>query len=208
MAKKITTRLKKDAPANNSQLHTIIMTVIIMTALFAAGLILFQEFTSSNNLLKQSDASRTGVSQLEKQTSTPLFAQGQGATLTSDGYQQIRMTADGTGFTPRTFVLKTGVPVRWVIDGKELNGCNSAVKIPSLNVYQDLQEGEQTVIFTPNTSGTIPFSCGMGMLKGNFVVKDNIDLANNEVISAQLAAAPKPTGGSCGGSAGGCGCGR
>ena len=57
----------------------------------------------------------------------------------------------------------------------------------------------------------------MGMIPGTFIVKDDIDLSNADEIQQELAAAPKPKAGSCGGSCGsptcggstggGCGCG-
>jgi len=47
-------------------------------------------------------------------------------TLTQ-GFQEIRMDVLKSGFSPNQFVLKKGVPVKWIIDGKELTGCNNAI---------------------------------------------------------------------------------
>jgi hypothetical protein len=182
-----------------SRLSTILLTIIIVVSVFTVGfLVLRGQGNNTSQPLANSNA------QLQAKTYAQPTAQGgnsngQGATLTADGYQEIKMTADSSGFSPRTFVLKKGVPVRWIIDGKELIGCNDNVKVSAYNIYQELTQGEKTtVMFTPTQSGTIPFSCGMGMIRGNFIVKDNIDLSDNNVIEAQIAAVPAPTGGGCG----------
>ncbi|VVB53633.1 Cytochrome C biogenesis protein transmembrane region [uncultured archaeon] len=117
-------------------------------------------------------------------------------------YQEIRMDVTASGFSPNKFVLKRGVPVKWIINGKQLTGCNSAIKVPSLGLQFNVKEGLQTIEFTPNDAGTIQWSCWMGMLRGVFVVQD--DTSN---VAAALNTVQVPQGGSCGGGGGGCGCG-
>ena len=124
-----------------------------------------------------------------------------------DGYQEIRMDVGRSGFTPNKFVLKKGVPVKWIITGKELNGCNSGIQVPAYNLKFDVKSGEQTIEFTPTEAGTIRWSCWMGMIPGTFIVKDDIDLSNSAAVKKELDSVPTPKGGSCGGSGGGCGCG-
>jgi hypothetical protein len=184
------------------------MTVIMVVSVLAVGfLILRGQNTESNQPIQYSNTQFKADAYTQPAVQTGN-SNGQGATLTADGFQEIKMTADSSGFSPRTFILKTGVPVRWIIDGEDLNGCNNNVKVSAYNIYQELTQGEKTTItFTPTQSGTIPFSCGMGMIRGNFIVKDNIDLADKTAISAQIASAPAPTGGSCSMGGGGCGCG-
>lgn len=121
-----------------------------------------------------------------------------------DGYQIIKMTVDSNGFTPNKFVLKTGVPVKWVIEGKQLNGCNSKISVPKYNLNFDVKSGTQTIEFTPAEAGTISWSCWMGMLRGAFIVQDNVNAAS---ANQALAQANVPAGHTCGGSGGGCGCG-
>jgi sulfite exporter TauE/SafE/copper chaperone CopZ len=122
-------------------------------------------------------------------------------------YQVIRMDVDRYGWTPDKFVLKKDVPVKWIINGKEITGCNNAIQVPKLGLDFDIKKGEQTIEFTPTKEGTISWSCWMGMIPGTFVVKDNIDLDNKEQVQQELAAVPKQTTGSCGGSCGGSTCG-
>lgn len=123
-----------------------------------------------------------------------------------NGYQEIRMDVTGNGYEPNKFVLQKGVPVKWIINGKELNGCNKAIQVPKLNLRFDIKPGIQTIEFTPAEAGTISWSCWMGMIRGTFVVKDNLDLNDPAAVQQELNAIPSPKGGSCG-MGGGCGCG-
>ena len=123
-----------------------------------------------------------------------------------DGYQEIRMEVNREGFVPDTFVLQKDVPVKWIIDGKELNGCNNAIQVPEYDLEFDIEQGEQVIEFTPTKSGDVRWSCWMGMIPGQFIVKD--DVANTAQVQEELNNAPDLVGGSCGGGgAGGCGCG-
>jgi len=89
----------------------------------------------------------------------------------TSGYQEIRMEVNRYGFIPSTFTLKKGVPVKWIINGKELTGCNSAIQVPAYGLAFDIKKGEQTIEFTPTEAGTIRWSCWMGMIQGSFIVK-------------------------------------
>jgi hypothetical protein len=134
-----------------------------------------------------------------------------------DGYQVIEMEVNRYGWEPDKFVLKKGVPVKWIINGKEINGCNNAIQVPKLGLNFDIVQGEQIIEFIPKEEGIIPFNCWMGMIPGAFIVKEDIDLNNEEIIQKELNQAQLPQPGSCGGSCGspscgggtprGCGCG-
>ncbi|MBS1211985.1 MAG: heavy metal transport/detoxification protein [Proteobacteria bacterium] len=87
------------------------------------------------------------------------------------GVQVIRMKVTRKGYVPNNFVLRQDVPVKWVIDGEELNECNRAITVPKLGLMFDVREGEQTIEFTPQEAGVIPWSCWMGMIPGSFVVQ-------------------------------------
>lgn len=127
--------------------------------------------------------------------------------VTGDGFQEIKMDVLASGWSPNKFVLKKGVPVKWVINGKQITGCNNAIQVPKLGLNFKIKEGLQTIEFTPNEEGTIPFSCWMGMIRGNFIVKDEINLADEQAVQKEIDAVKVPAGGSCGGGGGGCGCG-
>lgn len=123
----------------------------------------------------------------------------------NNGYQEIRMDVLASGWSPNKFVLKKGMPVKWIINGKQITGCNNAIQASKLGLNFNIKKGEQIIEFTPNEEGTIPFSCWMGMIRGTFIVKDNIDLTDKGSIQKELDAVQVPKGGGCGG--GGCGCG-
>ncbi len=125
--------------------------------------------------------------------------------------QVIKMDVDRSGWSPDTFTLKAGIPVRWEIDVKELTGCNNEIIVGDYDLKFKLKEGVNVVEFTPDEIGTVRWSCWMGMIPGIFVVTDNGAVSEEEL---RQVAASVPTnggcdgGGSCGGSCGGgCGCG-
>lgn len=91
-----------------------------------------------------------------------------------NGVQVIRMTADGNGYTPNGLYVQKNMPVKWIIDGKSLNSCNSTIIIPSLNKQINLQSGENVIEFTPKDKD-ISFSCGMGMIRGVIKVVDKLE---------------------------------
>ncbi|MDD2659451.1 MAG: sulfite exporter TauE/SafE family protein [Methylococcales bacterium] len=94
-------------------------------------------------------------------------------TPSCDIEQTIRMDVLKSKFSPNRFTLRKGVPVKWVINGKELNECNKVIVIPEYRMRIELKEGTQTIEFTPPESGAVPWSCWMGMIPGTFIVVDN-----------------------------------
>ena len=122
----------------------------------------------------------------------------------NEGYQIIEMEVNRYGWEPDQFVLKKDVPVKWVINGVEINGCNNAIQVPKLGLNFDIKQGEQIIEFTPTEEGVISWSCWMGMIPGTFIVTDD-----GEATQQELASADKVTssGGSCSGGAGGGSCG-
>jgi sulfite exporter TauE/SafE/copper chaperone CopZ len=91
--------------------------------------------------------------------------------IDSNNAQVIKMDVDWT-FKPNEFKVKKGVPVRWEINGINVSGCSNEVVIPSLNIRKQLNQGSNVIEFTPGKEGTIPFSCGMGMITGSIIVSD------------------------------------
>jgi len=168
-----------------------VIVIILGLVMFNRGLSLTGTGFDANTLL-------TSVSASNKVT---------GNIVVEDGYQIIEMEVNRYGWEPDKFVLKKGVPVKWVINGKEINGCNNAIQVPKLGLNFDIKQGEQVIEFTPDQEGIISWSCWMGMIPGTFIVKDDINLNNPEEIQKELDNIPEQSGGSCGGGSGGCGCG-
>ena len=94
--------------------------------------------------------------------------------IIKDGVQVINMTADNNGYTPNEFYVQKGIPVKWIIDGKQLNSCNNAIVVKSLNKQLKLKSGENIIEFTPGDKD-INFSCWMGMIRGVIKVVDKLD---------------------------------
>lgn len=126
--------------------------------------------------------------------------------LDDEGYQVIKMEVDKDGWTPNSFVLKKGIPVRWIIDGKEITNCNKAIQVPKLGLRLQVKLGEQVIEFTPNEEGVISWSCWMGMLRGTFIVTDDGVATEEQINLAAQKTLPKNNEGSCG-MGSGCGCG-
>lgn len=70
-------------------------------------------------------------------------------------------------------VVKNNIPVKWVITAEKqnINGCNNEIIIPKFDIDVKLKEGENIIEFTPNEKGTINYSCWMGMIKSQIIVK-------------------------------------
>jgi len=128
-----------------------------------------------------------------------------GNILIDEGYQIINMEVNRYGWEPDQFVLKKDVPVKWIINGKEITGCNNAIQVPKFNLEFDIKKGEQIIEFTPTKEGVIPWSCWMGMIPGTFIVTDDGTASQEEINSANKATTS--SGGSCGSGAGGGSCG-
>jgi uncharacterized protein len=124
------------------------------------------------------------------------------------GYQEIHMDVTASGWNPDRFVLEKGVPVKWIINGKEITSCNKAIQVPKYGLSFDVKPGEQVIEFTPTETGVVSWSCWMGMIPGTFVVTDSVnDTQAAEKTLANLSLQKAGTCGMKGNTGGGCGCG-
>lgn len=89
-----------------------------------------------------------------------------------EGKQLLKMQASSRGYSPNSFRVKVGVPVRWEITDTGTGGCTNAVIAPELFEGQiALTPGQVSVKeFTPSKAGTYIFSCWMGMITGRIEV--------------------------------------
>jgi sulfite exporter TauE/SafE/copper chaperone CopZ len=92
------------------------------------------------------------------------------ASVDSEGVQTITTKLSPNSYEPIT--VKVGVPVKWIIqaDEKDINGCNNQILVPKYNIQQKLVPGDNVIEFTPTETGTVPFSCWMGMIKSKITV--------------------------------------
>lgn len=91
-----------------------------------------------------------------------------------DGVQVLNMKANVYGYTPNTLYVQKGMPVKWVIDGEEITGCNNSIVLPDMNIQQKLQSGSNLIEFTPGEED-LNFSCWMGMKRGVIKVVDDLE---------------------------------
>lgn len=91
-----------------------------------------------------------------------------------DGVQVLNMTANVYGYTPKTLYVQKGMPLKWVVDGEEITGCNNTIVVPDMNIQQKLQSGNNLIEFTPGKDD-LNFSCWMGMKRGVIKVVDDLE---------------------------------
>jgi uncharacterized protein len=113
-----------------------------------------------------------------------------------DNEQTIHMAVLKNKFQPNKFTLRKGIPVKWVIDVKDLNECTKEIVVRPYNMDIKLEKGSQTIEFTPPETGVIPWSCWMGMIPGTFIVVESspaTDVAKTEPQAEKPAQATEQT---------------
>ncbi|QIB69676.1 heavy metal transporter [Aminipila butyrica] len=107
-----------------------------------------------------------------------LFANSQDQTtdaaensVTIENGVQIVHSTLASGRYPN-ITVQEGLPVKWVIDAPKgsINGCNNRMFIQDYGVEHSFQTGENIIEFTPTKTGTVGYSCWMGMIRGNITV--------------------------------------
>lgn len=122
-----------------------------------------------------------------------------------NGVQIVKMTQNASGYSPNSFTIKKGIPVKWVITSEDAFSCAASIVSSKLGIRQSLKTGENIIEFTPTETGNIRFTCSMGMYSGSFNVVEDGVTSNQPAGNSPVAA---NSGGSCGGGGGGCGCGQ
>ena len=91
-----------------------------------------------------------------------------------DGRQEVITQLQSGSYTPIT--VQVGVPVKWTIraDASAINGCNEIVTIPQYNISRQLQPGDNEIDFTPDKTGTISYTCSMGMISSTISVVEDV----------------------------------
>ena len=105
-------------------------------------------------------------------------------TTTGEDVQIIESTLNGGRYPNIT--VTAGIPVRWIINVPKgaLNGCNYRMLLNAYGIAYTFSEGENIIEFTPEKTGTVPYTCWMGMIRGNIFVTDGTGQAP-EVSDAQ-----------------------
>lgn len=86
-------------------------------------------------------------------------------------YQVVETNLESGKYQP--IQVKNNIPLKWtIIATKEsLNGCNNEIIIPELSIGKKLQVGENIIEFTPKETGTINYTCWMGMISSKITVE-------------------------------------
>lgn len=115
-----------------------------------------------------------------------------------NGVQNVTSTLTSRGY-PNITVQK-GVPVVWHLQAEAgaINGCNRTLLISEFDEQVDLQPGDNIIKFTPTESGTIVYSCWMGMQTGRINVIDDLnDQSAVQDAEEDSAAASSANGSAC-----------
>ena len=109
-----------------------------------------------------------------------------------DGIQVINSTLSPSRYPNIT--VQAGVPVKWVIDAPEgsINGCNNRILIQDYGIEYTFHTGENIIEFTPTKTGTVRYSCWMGMIRGNIFVTDGTE--GDAAASGSEVSVPTPAG--------------
>lgn len=146
----------------------------------------------------------SNLSDLGQKSSSLVKDDKSGMAPLIDGKQVLKMSASSSGYSPNSFKVKVGVPVRWEITDTGTSGCTNAVISKGLFDGQiNLTPGQTSIKeFTPTKPGKYKFSCWMGMITGSIEVIDPSSVSNNSNNTNLVQAVPTeiPSG------AKGCGC--
>ncbi|MDO5297868.1 MAG: sulfite exporter TauE/SafE family protein [Clostridia bacterium] len=105
---------------------------------------------------------------------TAASAQPDDIAQVSGGVQTVHSELD-YGCYP-AITVQVGIPVEWTltVSQEKLNGCNNEIVIPAYNLRVKLAVGDNLISFTPESTGTIVYSCWMGMIRSTITVVEDI----------------------------------
>lgn len=79
----------------------------------------------------------------------------------------INIEVTDSGYQADINTIKAGVPVKLILNSKNVRGCAKVFTIPDLNIFKILpQNGTTTIEFTPARPGRMTYTCSMGMYSG------------------------------------------
>ncbi|MDR1044095.1 MAG: sulfite exporter TauE/SafE family protein [Candidatus Adiutrix sp.] len=95
-----------------------------------------------------------------------------GEAVIENGVQIVNSTLRSGRYPNITVQAKT--PVKWIIEAPKgtINGCNNRILIKEYAIEHKFQAGRNVIEFTPVKTGTVRYSCWMGMIRGTITVLD------------------------------------
>ena len=161
----------------------LVMLIAFVMVSSASGLFGWSGSASAANTPPATSAGSGGsvVEQLE--------AKGYAVAELQDGVQVVEAQLKSSGYP--SIVVQKGVPVRFnlVADDNALNGCNETVEFPAYDVEKRLRAGDNIIEFTPEKTGTITYTCWMGMIRGSIEVVDDLGTEPEEAEQPQTSEA-------------------
>lgn len=93
------------------------------------------------------------------------------ATMKDKNLQKVKVVVDG-GYTPKTVVLKKGVPAEIVFERKDPSACLEKVVFEDFGINETLPKDQDHAIkIDTHKVGEFNYACGMNMFHGKVVVK-------------------------------------
>jgi sulfite exporter TauE/SafE/copper chaperone CopZ len=99
-------------------------------------------------------------------------ASGPTATIAADGVQDITTYQGATGYSPSNVVIYAGYPTRWTIQSSTTATCAASIFAPDVDVRVRLNKGANVINLPALRSGTLNYTCSMGMYSGRITVVD------------------------------------
>jgi uncharacterized protein len=94
------------------------------------------------------------------------------APATGSGRQQLTTYQHADGYAPATATIYAGEPTTWTIESNSTSSCASSIVVPLLNISKRLHLGDNKIELPALASGTVYYSCSMGMFGGSISVVD------------------------------------
>lgn len=72
--------------------------------------------------------------------------------------------------------VQAGIPVELTLHANpdQITACNDTIIISAYGVEKELKAGDNIITFTPAESGTVAYSCWMGMIDASIYVVDDL----------------------------------
>lgn len=91
---------------------------------------------------------------------------------TDDHRRSIPIEVGASGYNPSEVTATAGEEVRLVFTRISDEGCGQQLVLPDMHIRRDLPLDEAVPVdITMPASGTVAFTCGMGMYRGSVVVR-------------------------------------
>jgi RND family efflux transporter MFP subunit len=120
----------------------------------------------------RAERDRLGVPPATGPSPAPSSTPGAAGRSAGAPLQTARITVGEQGYEPSRVTLRRGAPARLTFVRTSDTTCGTSVVFPSLKITRALPLNQPVAIeFTPETSGTIEFVCGLNMLRGTVVIE-------------------------------------